>query len=57
MFRIGVQYGFVPFIIYMGMLYNKLEVRGLFILGFRQGADVAPNGEVIPLTFINLLHG
>uniref|UniRef100_A0A915EHY3 Mitochondrial import receptor subunit TOM7 homolog n=1 Tax=Ditylenchus dipsaci TaxID=166011 RepID=A0A915EHY3_9BILA len=35
-FRFGIQWGFVPLIVY---------------LGFRHGPEVAPNGEKIPLTF------
>ncbi|VDO43108.1 unnamed protein product [Onchocerca flexuosa] len=41
-FRIFVQWGSVPFIVY---------------LGFRHGADPQPNGEVIPLSLTGLLYG
>ncbi|KHN80247.1 Mitochondrial import receptor subunit TOM7 -like protein [Toxocara canis] len=40
--RLGVQWGFVPFILY---------------LGFRQGAEPLPNGQVVPLTLLSLLWG
>uniref|UniRef100_A0A0M3IQV7 Mitochondrial import receptor subunit TOM7 homolog n=1 Tax=Ascaris lumbricoides TaxID=6252 RepID=A0A0M3IQV7_ASCLU len=41
-FRFGVQWGFVPFILY---------------LGFRQGAEPLPNGQIVPLTLLSLLWG
>ncbi|VDN03167.1 unnamed protein product [Thelazia callipaeda] len=41
-FRICVQWGSVPFIVY---------------LGFRHGADRHPNGEVVPLSFTGLFYG
>ncbi|EJW83546.1 hypothetical protein WUBG_05549 [Wuchereria bancrofti] len=41
-FRIFVQWGTVPFIVY---------------LGFRHGADPQPNGEVIPLSLSGIFYG
>uniref|UniRef100_A0AC35THY8 Mitochondrial import receptor subunit TOM7 homolog n=1 Tax=Rhabditophanes sp. KR3021 TaxID=114890 RepID=A0AC35THY8_9BILA len=40
--RIAIQWGFVPFVVYLGM---------------KNGPDPLPNGEVIPITFMNLLWG
>ncbi|KAI1721439.1 TOM7 family domain-containing protein [Ditylenchus destructor] len=41
-FRFGVQWGFVPFIVY---------------LGFRRGAEPGPNGEIVPLSIANMFYG
>uniref|UniRef100_A0A0R3RVR2 Mitochondrial import receptor subunit TOM7 homolog n=1 Tax=Elaeophora elaphi TaxID=1147741 RepID=A0A0R3RVR2_9BILA len=41
-FRIFVQWGSVPFIVY---------------LGFRHGADPQPSGEIIPLSLTGLFYG
>uniref|UniRef100_A0AAF5DF72 Mitochondrial import receptor subunit TOM7 homolog n=1 Tax=Strongyloides stercoralis TaxID=6248 RepID=A0AAF5DF72_STRER len=40
--RLAIQYGFVPFVIYLGL---------------RSGPDPLPNGEVVPLSFLSLIWG
>uniref|UniRef100_A0A0K0ETV8 Mitochondrial import receptor subunit TOM7 homolog n=1 Tax=Strongyloides venezuelensis TaxID=75913 RepID=A0A0K0ETV8_STRVS len=40
--RLAVQYGFVPLVIYIGI---------------RNGSDPLPNGEVVPISVMNLFWG